>query len=251
MEFQRISAIVRLEMKRQLRDPLVLIITTFLVPMLILVMGLSMDNIYSWDPNYSVFEIMFPGFLAYGCLLTIFDVAGSVAGEKELGIQIRLTTSPLTSSEYIFAQLISYTIKPLVQALIGIPLGYLVGFRPNISVLGYILIAVFLVILTFCSVGFGLITASLVKNSGAAQSMAFAFIVPQQLFGSFIPAGFFGLDKLAWALPSFYATDGISKIFAGTSLLDSAIWLRMLLLCTFSLVIYVIGTFLFEKNKKS
>ncbi|UYP45877.1 hypothetical protein NEF87_002162 [Candidatus Lokiarchaeum ossiferum] len=251
MEFQRIRAIVKMEIKRQLRDPLTLFITTLMVPALIVVMGLSLDSVYSWSPDYSVFEIMFPGFLAYGCLLTIFDVAGSVATEKELGVQIRLITSPLSSSEYIFAQLIAYTIKPLVQAIIGIPLGYLVGYRPDISVMGYILIVVFLIILTFCSVGFGLITASLVKNAGAAQGLAFAFIVPQQIFGSFIPAAFFGLEKFAWVLPSFYATDGIGLIFAGTNLLDSQIWLRMLLLCTISLVIYVIGTFLFEKNKKS
>ena len=251
MKSQRIFTIVKMEMKRLLREPLSLVFTLLLVPVLILIFGLTMGSNYGWHPDYTIFEIMLPGFLTYGSLLIIYDVASSVAGERELGIQRRINTTPLTSAEYIFSQMISYTIKPLIQVILGLGMAFIVGYRPKTSVVGYLLVIVFLVILTFCSAGFGLITANFAKSASAAGGLAFIFIVPQQIFATFIPPVFLGAEKFAWALPSFYATDSISLIFAGTPLIDSRIWFRLVILCTMSLVIYIIGTILYEKNKKS
>jgi ABC-2 type transport system permease protein len=251
MKMERIFTVVRMEMKRLLREPLALIFTVLLVPALILLFGLMMGDNYGWHPDYTIFEIMLPGFLAYACLLTIYDVAASVASERELGIQKRINTTPLTSAEFILSQMISYTVKPLIQFLLGFGVAYIVGYRPLATAVGYLLVVLFLVILTFCSVGFGLITANFAKSGAAAGGLAFIFIVPQQIFGSFIPPAFMGVENLAWALPSFYATDGLSLIFAGTPLTDSRIWIKLGILLAISIVIYGIGIILYEKNKKS
>jgi ABC-2 type transport system permease protein len=251
MENQRIMALVKMEMKRMFRDPIVFVFTVLLVPILILVFGLTMDDNYGWHPYYSIFEIMVPGFFAYASLLTIYDVAASVASERELGIQKRINSTPLTSTEYIASQLIAYSIKPFMQFILGFVIAYAVGFQPDISILGYLLIILFLIVLTFCSVGFGLITANFAKSASAAGGLAFIFIVPQQIFATFIPAAYMGAETFAWGLPSFYATDSLALIFSGVSLLDERIWIRMVGLCIYTLVIYVIGALLYEKNKKS
>ena len=251
MKIQRILTIVKMEMKRQLKDPLALIFTLLLVPMLILLFGLIMRDNYGWHEDYTIFEIMLPGFLTYACLLTIYDVAASVASERELGLHKRINTTPLTSAEYILSQMISYTIKPLIQLLLGLGTAYIVGFRPSNSFVGLLLVIVFLVVLTFCSVGFGLITANFAKSAGAAGGLAFIFIVPQQIFATFIPAAFMGAGGFAWVFPSFYATDGLALILSGTPLTDSRIWIRLGILLAISIVIYAIGILLYEKNKKS
>lgn len=251
MNTRRVLTVVKMEIKRLFRDPLVMIFTVLLVPMLILLFGLLMGDNYGWSPDYTIFEIMLPGLLAYSATLTIYDVAASVAGERELGIQKRINATPLTTSEYVASQLIAYTIKPLIQLVLGLGLAYLVGYRPLANFAGYLLIVLFMVILTFCSVGFGLITASFSKTAAAAGGLAFLFIVPQQIFGSFIPPVFLGVQNLAWALPSYYATDGFGLILAGVSLMDERIWIRLGILCAISLVIYVIGTFLYEKQKRN
>ena len=251
MKTQRILTVVRMELKRLLRDPLALVFTLLLVPALILLFGLIMGDNYGWHPEYTIFEIMLPGFLAYACLLTIYDVAASVARERELGIQRRINTTPLTSAEYVISQMIAYTVKPLIQLILGLGMAFIVGFRPTTTVVGYLLIIVFLVILTFCSVGFGLITANFAKSASAAGGLAFIFIVPQQIFATFIPPAFLGVEKLAWALPSFYATDGVALILSGSPLTDSRIWIRLGILIAFTFVIYSIGIVLYEKNKKS
>ena len=115
MKLRRIFAIVKMEMTRQIIDPLVLIFTTLLVPALILIFGLIMGDSYGWGSDYTVFEHMLPGFIAYAGLLTIYDVAAGVASEFETGIQKRISTTPLRTSEYVLSQMISYTIKPIIQ----------------------------------------------------------------------------------------------------------------------------------------
>ena len=115
MKLQRILTIVKMELTRQVKEPLVLIFTTLFVPALIIVFGLGLGNSYGWGPEYTIFEIMTPGLLVYASLLTIYDVAAGVSAERESGLQERLYTTPLTSSEYVFSQMVSYSIKPITQ----------------------------------------------------------------------------------------------------------------------------------------
>ena len=249
MKSQRILTIVKMELTRQVMDPLVLIFTMLLVPGLIVIFGLAMGNNYGWGSEYSIFEIMLPGALAYAGLLTIYDVASGVAAESESGLQKKLYSTPLTSAEYVFSQMISYSIKPIIQLLLGLGAAFAVGFRPANGVLGYLLVIVFMVIFTFSSVGFGMITATFAKTASAAGGLAFIFIVPQQIFGTFIPPAFLGAGSLEWVIPSWYPTRLLSLIFAGTPLTDWEIWARFGVLLAFSIVIYVIGTLLYERRK--
>jgi len=253
MNLRRTFSIVKLEMQRILTEPLTSVFTMLLVPVLILIFGLTMGDNYGWGPDYSIFEIMVPGFLAYGSLLSIYDVAASVAGGRELGLQRRINTTPLTSAEYILGQLISYTIKPLLQLILGFGVAYILGYRPKIPAYGYLLAILFVLLLTFCSVGLGLITANFSKSAGAAGGFAFLFIVPQQIFATFIPAEFMGAGSFKWIFPSMYTTEGLGLVFAGEYLTDptkwSDIWLRLGILFAISIVIYVIGIFVYEKKK--
>ena len=249
MKPRRSLTVVQMEVTRFIKDPLSLVFTIVLAPALILIFGSILGSNYGWDDQYSIFEIMVPGLLAYGALLSIYDVAASVAGERELGLQRRINTTPLTSAEYIFAQLIAYTIKPLIQLLLGLAMAFIVGFRPETSAAGYILVILFLVGLTFSSVGFGLITANLSKTASAAGGLAFIFIVPQQIFATMIPSEFMGAESFAWIFPSFYATDGLSLIFTGTPLTDIDLWIRLGLLFAISVVVYLIGILIYERNK--
>ncbi|NHJ84738.1 MAG: ABC transporter permease [Asgard group archaeon] len=252
MKPRRILTIVKMEMTRQVMDPLVLIFTILLVPILILVFGLAMGNNYGWDETstYSIFDIMFPGFLAYGSLLTIYDVASSVAGERELGLQKRINTTPLTTAEYILSQMISYTIKPLIQILLGFGIALLIGYHGIISFPRIMIMILFLVMLTFCSVGFGLITSTFAKTANAAGGLAFIFIVPQQIFATFIPPVILGADSFKWIFPSFYAMDGIGYTFTSETLSISYIWRDVGILFAISIAIYVIGIFLYERKKR-
>lgn len=241
-----------MELTRQVKDPLVLVFTTLLVPLLILLFGLAMNSKPAWDTPYTVFEHMVPGLLVYACILTIYDVASSVAGERQLGLQRRINTSPLTTTEYITSQLIAYSVKPLIQFGIGYGVAYALGYRPpDMTFVRYLLVIVFLLLLTFCSVGFGLITAHLAKSASAAGGLAFAFIVPQQILSSIIPPWVMGLENVAKAMPSYYAQDSLYFYLFNTAepLTNSTLWMNFGILLAISVVIYIAGVFVYEKMK--
>jgi hypothetical protein len=50
-----------MELTRQVKDPLVLVFTTLLVPGFIVIFGLVLGSNYGWGPDYTIFEIMLPG----------------------------------------------------------------------------------------------------------------------------------------------------------------------------------------------
>ena len=250
MKRQRILTVFRMEMKKLIRTPMFLYFSLFFVAMLVIILALALGSNYGWGPERSVFEHMVPGLFAYSGILTIFTVASSVTGDRDNGLQRRMNTTPITSGEVIGGQMLSYTIIPLIQTAIILITALLIGFRPNITVAGIALVFVFSIILSFCSVGLGLITATIAKDARAAGSLAFIFIVPQQMFGSFIYMGE-ATKVIGYAMPSQYVTDALYRIFYGTTLTDVNIWIDLIVIVIISIIIYVIGLKLYDKYKST
>ncbi len=250
MKRQRILTVFRMEMKKLIRTPMFLYFSLFFVAMLVIILALALGSNYGWGPERSVFEHMVPGLFAYSGILTIFTVASSVTGDRDNGLQRRMNTTPITSGEVIGGQMLSYTIIPLIQTAIILITALLIGFRPNITVAGIALVFVFSIILSFCSVGLGLITATIAKDARTAGSLAFIFIVPQQMFGSFIYMGE-ATKVIGYAMPSQYVTDALYRIFYGTTLADVNIWIDLVVIVIISIIIYVIGLKLYGKYKST
>ena len=101
--------------------------------------------------------------------------------------------------------------------------------------------------MSFCSVGVGLITATIAKDARAASSLVFIFIVPQQLFGSFIYMGE-ATEVIGYAMPSYYVTAAIYRIFYGGSLTDVFIWRDLLIIAIITLILYFIGVKLYDRK---
>ncbi len=239
-----------MEMKKLIRTPMFLYFSLFFVAMLVIILALALGSNYGWGSERSVFEHMVPGLFAYSGILTIFTVASSVTGDRDNGLQRRMNTTPITSGEVIGGQMLSYTIIPLIQTAIILITALLIGFRPNITVAGIALVFVFSIILSFCSVGLGLITATIAKDARAAGSLAFIFILPQQMFGSFIYMGE-ATKVIGYAMPSQYVTDALYRIFYGTTLTDVNIWIDLVVIVIISIIIYVIGLKLYDKYKST
>ena len=190
---------------------------------------------------------MVPGLFAYAGILTTFTFASAVAGDRDTGVQRRMKTTPITSGEVIIGQMFAYTVVPILQTAIILVVALLMGFKPNLSVLGVLMVFVFMIIYSFCSVGFGLIAATIAKDARAAGGLAFIFIVPQQLFGSFIYMGE-ATRIISYYMPSQYVAEPIYRIFFGPNLLDVFIWIQLAVLIGITLVVYLIGLKLYERK---
>lgn len=156
------------------------------------------------------FDNMMPGMFSYAVIFVAMVVSQVFTEERQLGLLKRIAVTPTTSSELFAAQMVSNLITGLFQVSLVLGSAYLMGFRPLGETNGILLSYLLSLLLVLCNVGFGLITATLAKSSGAATGLAFVFILPQMMLGSFIPGIPQGLSRL---VPSYYVTQTLTNVF--------------------------------------
>ena len=246
MNMLRVFALVKMELKKVLREPAYLFLMLLFPAVLSLIFGLVFSSIPSGTPGMSTFDFMAPGIFAYACIFITMIVAQTFCEDREYGLLKRINTTPTTSAEFMSSHLVSNTILALLQVAIVAIFIFLMGFRPEGSVLGLPFAVLFMAFLSICSVGFGLITATIAKSSSSATGLAFIFILPQMFFGTFIPLNE-TTTIIAMFLPSYYATESLKMIFSGIALTEITIWINLLVIVVMSFIITFFGIQLFKK----
>jgi ABC-2 type transport system permease protein len=192
----------------------------------------------------SQFDYMVPGLFAYSAIFVTMLVAQAFSTEREQGLLRRISMTPTSSSEVILSQMVSNVITGAVQVAVVYLVATLMGFSTVASVagIGYALFIVLFLVL--CNVGFGLITASLVRSSGAATGLSFAFILPQMLLGTFVPSS----SEVARFVPSYYVTDALTSLFLrGAPLSSPVVMTDLLVVALFGIVTAATGVVVFQR----
>ncbi len=235
-----------MELKKIIREPAYLFLMILFPAVLSLSFGLAFGNIPSGILGVSQFNIMVPGLFTYACIFIIMTVAQTFTDDREQGLLKRINTTPTASSEFMGSHIISNTLLSLLQVMIVAFFTFIMGFRPGGGVIGYLVAFLFIALLSICSVGLGLITATISKNSSTATGLAFIFILPQMFFGTFIPVNENTL-LIAMFLPSYYVTESITMIFNGKSLMELSIWTNLAIISIISIFIIIVGIKFFKK----
>lgn len=244
---QRVLALVKMELLKLIREPAILFLNLLFPAILTLVFGLAFGGIGGGDS--AIFDMMAPGLFAYACIFLIMTVAMSFTEDRESGLLKRINVTPTTSSQFIGSHIITNMIIAVIQLVIVFLLSLLMGFRPNVDFFGFLMAFIFMLLLSLCSVGLGLITASISKSSGAAVGLSFIFILPQMFFGTFIePVGV--TEGIAAFLPSHYVTNAIKTLFKGASPFAVEILVQLGIIVLMTIVIVILGIFLFKKYGK-
>ena len=242
MKIQRILALLKMELKKVIREPAFLFLMLLFPAVLTVVFGFAFS-----DPALGLsFNAMAPGLFAYACIFIIMTVAQSFSDIRDEGLLKRLNTTPMTSGDFMGSQVISNMIIAMIQVLIVFLIALPFGFSPNTNIGGILLAFLLMAIFSLSSVGLGLITATIAKSSGTATGLSFLFILPQMFFGTFIPI----TDTtrlIAMVLPSYYATDAITSIYSGASLLSSNLLIDFAFVSIVSIIIVILGIQLFKK----
>ena len=244
---QRVFALVKMELLKLIREPANLFLNLLFPAILTLVFGLAFGALGGADPP--LFDTMAPGLFAYACIFIIMTVSMSFADDRENGLLKRINVTPTTSSQFIGSHIITNLFIAVIQLAIVFLLSLLMGFRPNVDIFGVIMAFIFMLFLSLYSVGLGLITATIAKSAGAATGISFIFILPQMFFGTFIPLT--ETTRIIGAfLPSYYVTDAITTIFAGGSPFAVGILMQLGIIALISVIIVILGIFLFKKYGK-
>jgi len=243
MNTQRILALMKMELYKILREPAYLFLMILFPAVLTITFGFAFG-----DPELGMsFNLMAPGLFAYACIFIIMTVAQSFADFREQGLLRRLNTTPMSSTDFMFSNILSNMIISMVQVVIVFVLALLFGFKSNSDIVGILLAFLLMALFSLSSVGLGLITASVSKSAGTATGISFIFILPQMFFGTFIPITN-TTRPIAMFLPSYYATDALTSIFSGASLTSANILIDFAFISIVSIVIVIIGILLFKKS---
>jgi len=192
------------------------------------------------------FDSMMPGMFSYAVIFVTMIVSQVFTEERQQGLLKRIAITPTTASDIFAAQVVANTITGVIQVSVVFGSAYLMGFRPMGGLAGIGLAYLLSLLLVLCNVGFGLITATLAKSTGAATGLAFVFILPQMMLGSFIP----GIpENLSRLVPSIYVTQTLTNVFLRGASATSASSLQNLgFLGVYSLVVMVTGIVLYNKH---
>jgi len=249
MNVQRTMALLKLELKKLIRDPTFLFSLILLPVILTLAFGLAMRDIPTdSNPDISIFDFMVPGIYGFTSVYIVMTVAMAFTDYRKEGLLDRINTTPTTSAEFMGSHVISNIIISILQVAIITVLALILGFR--IRSTGFLLAFAFVGFLALSSVGFGLISATFAKSSGAAVGVSMIFFMPQMIFGTWIPMSD-DTQVVAMFFPIYYSTNSIQMIFSGVPLTDITIWINLVVLAIYSIVIVIVGTLIFKRFGKA
>jgi len=189
-----------------------------------------------------VFEIMGAGLLITGPVVIISILASHFAEEKELGAIQRLITTPVSRHTILLSGLFSQLIVGAIQIVIILIFGALVGmnFHPNANIF---LIFFIPFLITFTSLGFGLILASFIKTSSSAGGLAWFIILPLQFLG-----GAFVQEPLVDFLPTSLAVKAMQSVMNLGSVSFDLVGLNLIFITLWGIGGIILGIILFQRK---
>jgi ABC-2 type transport system permease protein len=194
----------------------------------------------------TTFDYFVPGLFAFASIFLTMTIAQGITDEKEKGILKRIYLTPVKSEEIMIGITIANVITALTQTALVLLMAFLIGYRPEGGIIfAFLLISVF----SLSCIGFGLIAGAISKNSGMATGISFMFIIPQMFLGTFVSLG--SSTIINKMVPSYYVTDALTSLFLrGAPATSGAILLDLGILMIYSIVVFIIGIFAFNKISK-
>jgi ABC-2 type transport system permease protein len=192
----------------------------------------------------SQFDYMAPGLFAFAGIFLIMTVAENFVSQKEKGLLKRINVTPATPADVIGSQTVSNLVLAAMQTAVIFGISAVVGFRPNIGLESYLMAFALSMVFSLCTVGCGLITATIAKNSGMATGLSFMFIIPMMFMGTFVPVP----QAVGQFVPSYYFTDALTSLFLrGAPVLSSTVLIDLAVLSIISAGLFMAGMFLYRK----
>jgi ABC-2 type transport system permease protein len=200
----------------------------------------------------SAFEFMAPGMFTFASIYIIFMVAQSFVQDRENGMMKRIRITPITPTEFMSGQILSYAIIALVQAALVFTMLYLLGFRPNVDLHTYAFTFFLLTVFSFSNVGFGLIVATIAKTPGAASGISFLFVLPQLFLGTFVGASLSSSVQVASRfVPNYYVTDALTSLFLrGAAITSQTVLFDLMVVSASCAAILALGVTFYAKCYK-
>jgi ABC-2 type transport system permease protein len=191
-----------------------------------------------------------PGIIIFGLLIMIPTAGRIMLHDKETRFLHRMMTTPTRPWEFITGYSGSMIIIAILQIILFILLGWLFGM----DIIGNIWLAFAIFLLTaICSIGVGMVVASLSKSENQGESLSWLFSMPLAM----ISGVWFSLEFLPSYLQTFanffpYA----HAVSAARAVITRGVGMEAIsgdfyFLVGWAVVVFIIGTYLFRRTMRS
>jgi ABC-2 type transport system permease protein len=204
----RAAELAKRNLKEVWRDPLSLAIALVLPLVLLLVL----QSIGSEDVPMLMPTMLTPGVTLFGFVMLMFSAAMILARDRETALLARLLTTPLRSSDFVFAYSLPYVLASAVLTIVLFAVGAVVGLENNGSVA---LVALVLFVIAVFYVALGMILGAVFTVTQV--SGGYAVVLLLTIFGG----AWFDLEDIGGAfetvgnvLPFKHALDATRAVMA-------------------------------------
>ncbi|GAH34516.1 unnamed protein product, partial [marine sediment metagenome] len=201
------------------------------------------------ETEITFFDYMGPGIIIFGLLILIPTSARIMVSDKEKGFLSRLLTTPARPLDFISGYSLCLVVIAIIQIIIFIAAAR--GF--GMDIVGSLWLAFLIFLLTgLCSIGIGMVVASLTKSENQAEPLCWLFAMPLATLSGV----WFSIEMLpsylravAYAFPYAHAIDASRAILTrGVGL--EAISNDLLFLAGWAVGIFAIGVILFRRSMR-
>lgn len=184
--------------------------------------------------------------VAFGSLTTSL----SVATDLQRGIIDRLKSLPIASWTVMMGHVVGDLVRNLIQSLVMIGVGFLVGFRPVASVSDWFLIAGLVLVFTFAMSWIAAIMGLVAKTVESVQWLGFFIVFPL----TFASAAFVPTESMPRFLRAFaenqpvtHVIEAVRALMIGRPVGDHA-WVALVWCLGIIALAVPIATYLFRRH---
>ena len=202
------------------------------------------------ETNITYIDFMGPGIIIFGLLILIPTSARIMVHDKEKGFLSRLLTTPTRPWEFI----LGYSLCLVAIAIAQIIIFMVAAWGLGMDIVGSLWLAFLIFFLTgLCSIGIGMVVASLSKSENQAEPLCWLIAMPLAMLSGcwfsieMMPSY---LRSVAYAFPYAHTIDASRGVLirgVGTEAISG----DLLFLVGWTLVIFIIGVILFRRSMRS
>ena len=192
-------------------------------------------------------DFLAPGIVGMTLLFSATISGASVIWDKEFGFLKEILVAPVNRFSIILGRSLGGMTTAIIQALIIVAIAMAMGVK-IVSVSGFFLSIVFMILTCATFTGFGLILATRLGDTEGFMSIMNLVIMPIFfLSGAFFPLDAMpaGIKYIMYINPLTYGVDGLRGALVGASTFP--LWLDFVVLLILSIALAGLGAYFFSK----
>lgn len=230
------------------------IVVTIVQPLFFLFIlgsGFSSITMPGLNENIEFIHFFAPGIVAMSILFSSMFAGMSVLWDKQFGFLQEVLVAPVSRFSIIVGRTLGGATTALIQGFIIFIIAIAIG-TPISGVIGFILAIIFMILIAFSAVGFGLILASKMQDFQSFPIIMNLIIMPLL----FLSSAFFPVAEnktlltIAYFNPMFYMVDGLrgSMIGLDNSVIQNPL-INLVIVLIICILMLFLGSYLFSKSE--